>query len=416
MTIISNVVEQDTPPPPEPGLTPAVLIARAEAMVPELIARQSETEDRTYYAEDTHRAFRDAGFYRITVPKKYGGYEFDFDVLLRIVGILTRACASTGWMYCLGAAHSLVAGTLFDEAAQAEMFRDGDFIAPAVIAPGGTARRAPDGGWILDGTWRYCSGAPYATHLIGQAMVDEGDGGPPSPLLFIAPRDQWEMLDDWGEQLGLKGTGSHSIRMTGARIPEHFGLPGVHLGEISVTEGTPGRELHDNPQYGGAPGSSMALEGAVIATAMARSALDAYTELMFSRTTMFPPFAARVEDPDYQLWYGQASGMIDAAETTVFAVARRWHELSARPAEEFTLEEDLRISLICREAAQLSWRAVEEILQPTAGSAAVRAGERLERIWRDLSTGHTHNAFAVMLTTMVPRLFTQVRLGGGAAH
>jgi 3-hydroxy-9,10-secoandrosta-1,3,5(10)-triene-9,17-dione monooxygenase len=40
------VVEQDTPPPPEPGLTPAVLIARAEAMVPELIARQSETEDR----------------------------------------------------------------------------------------------------------------------------------------------------------------------------------------------------------------------------------------------------------------------------------------------------------------------------------------------------------------------------------
>jgi 3-hydroxy-9,10-secoandrosta-1,3,5(10)-triene-9,17-dione monooxygenase len=403
MTLTANVADQ--------GTTPAALIERATAMVPELIARQQETEDRTYYAEDTHRAFRDAGLYRVTVPRRYGGYEFDFDTFLRIVQVFTRACPSTGWMYCLGAAHSLVAGMLFGEEAQADMFAGGDFIAPAVIAPGGTARRDPNGGWILDGTWRYCSGAPYATHLIGHALV-ESDDGPPQPLLFVAPRDQWEMLDDWGDLLGLKGSGSHSIRLVGARIPEYFGLLGVHLGEVSVTGGTPGRGLHGNPQYGGAPASSMALEGAVIAISMAQCALDAYTELMFSQKAMFPPFPARVHDPDYQLWYGQASGMIDAAETTVFATARRWHELCARPAEEFTVEEDLRLSLICREAAQLSWRAVEEILQPTAGSTAVRAGTRLERVWRDLSTGHTHNGFAVVLTTMVPRLFTQVRLGG----
>ncbi|MEH1099507.1 acyl-CoA dehydrogenase family protein [Micromonospora sp. CPCC 205561] len=406
MTLTANAVDL--------GITPATLIERATAMAPELIARQQETEDRTYYAEDTHRAFRDAGFYRVTVPKRFGGYEFDFEVFLRIAQILTRACPSTGWMYCLGAAHSLVAGTLFDEQAQADMFAGGDFIAPAPIAPGGTARRDPDGGWILDGTWRYCSGAPYATHLIGHALVDDGDGGPPQPLLFVAPRDRWEMLDDWGGQLGLKGSGSQSIRMSGARIPEYFGRLGVHLGEVSVTGGTPGRDLHENAQYGGAPGSSMGLEGAVIALGMAQGALDAYTELMFSQKTMFPPFPARVQDPDYQLWYGRASGLIDTAETTVFAAARRWHELCARPAEEFTLEEDLRLALICREAAQLCWRAVEEILQPTAGSAAIRAGTRLERVWRDLSTMHTHNAFAVAMTTAIPRLFTQARLGGGA--
>jgi 3-hydroxy-9,10-secoandrosta-1,3,5(10)-triene-9,17-dione monooxygenase len=412
MTVISNVVEPGTTPPASIP-TPAELIERARAMTPELLARQQETEDRTYYAEDTHRAFLAAGFYRITTPKRYGGYEYDFETFLRVVQALTRACSSTGWMYCLGAAHSLVAGMLFSERAQDEMFAGGDFIAPAVIAPGGTARRDPDGDWILDGTWRYCSGAPYATHLIGHALVDGEDGGPPEPMLFVAPRDQWEMLDDWGGQLGMKGSGSHSIRMTGARIPDYFGLPGVHLDEVTVTGGTPGSELHENPQYGGAPASSMAMEGAVIAISMAQAALDAYTELMYSRKTILPPFPERVRDPDYQLWYGQASGMIDAAETTVFAAARRWHELCARPAGEFTLEEDLRLSLICREAAQLSWRAVDDILQPTAGSAAVREGTRLERVWRDLSTGHTHNAFAILLVTVVPRLFTQVRLSGG---
>ncbi len=390
-------------------VTPAVLIERARAMAPELIARQRETEERTYYAEDTHRAFRDAGFYRITVPKRYGGFEFGFETFLRVVAELTRACPSTGWMYCLGAAHSLFAGTMFGEKAQAEIFSGGDFIAPLVNAPYGTARPAADGGWILDGVWRYCSGAPYATHLIGNAMIAGDDGAPPRPLLFIVPRDQWEMLDDWGGQLGLKGSGSHSIRISGGHIPGHFGLA-VPFEEISVLGGTPGRDLHEHPQYGGAPASSMALEGAHIAIGMCQGALDAYTELMFSRTTMLPPFPPRVQDPDFQLWYGQASSMIDAAETLAHAAARRWHELSERPLGAFTPEEDLRIALTCREATQLAWRAVDEIIQPTAGSAAVRAGERLERIWRDLSTGRTHASNAVLLATMAPRLLTQLRL------
>ncbi|MEV0001792.1 acyl-CoA dehydrogenase family protein [Micromonospora sp. NPDC050980] len=417
MTLTSPVVERAASRPPEPGLTPADLVARAEAMAPTLVARQAETEERTYYAEDTHRAFAEAGFYRITVPRRYGGYEFGFDTFLRVAMTLARACPSTGWMYCLGAAHSLVAATLFSESAQEEMFRQGDFIAPAVVAPGGTARRTPEGDWVLDGVWRYCSGAPYATHLIGHALVDDQDGAPPRPLLFVAPRDRWRLLDDWGAQLGLRGSGSHSIAIENGRIPGHFGLDGTHLSEISVVGGTPGRALHEHPQYGGAPLSSMALEGAAIGVAMAQGALDAYAELMTTRTTMFPPFARRVEDPDYQRWYAQADGMIVGAEAAFRDATRQWHELCAGDPAEFTLERDLRIALICREAAELAWRAVEQVIQPTAGTSAVKAGERLERVWRDLSTAHTHAGFAVLLTTAAGRMYTQARfaaeLSGG---
>jgi 3-hydroxy-9,10-secoandrosta-1,3,5(10)-triene-9,17-dione monooxygenase len=411
MTVTANAV-QGTALPSESDVTPAVLIERAKAMAPALVARQRETEERTYYAEDTHQAFRDAGFYRITVPKRYGGYEFGFNTFLQIVMILCRADPSTGWMYCLGAAHSLFAGSMFEERTQAEIFSGGDFIAPLVNAPHGTARRAADGGWILDGVWRYCSGAPYATHFIGNTVIVGDDGSPPRPLLFIAPRDQWEMLNDWGGQLGLRGSGSHSIRISDGHIPAHYGLE-VNFEEISVTGGTPGRDLHEHPQYGGAPASSMALEGAHIAVGMCQGALEAYTELMFSRTTILPPFPPRVEDSDFQLWYGQASSMIDAAETLVLATARRWHELSEQPLGAFTAEEDLRIALTCREATQLAWRAVDEIIQPTAGSTAVRAGERLERIWRDLSTGRTHVSSAVLLTTVANRAYTQLRLQNG---
>ncbi|WP_234009744.1 acyl-CoA dehydrogenase family protein [Streptomyces sp. SA3_actF] len=143
-----------TAAPTGPDVTPALLIERAEAMVPGLVARQQETERRTYYAEDTHRAFQEAGFYRIAVPKRYGGYELGFDTFLQVAMTLSRACPSTGWMFCLGAAHSLFAASMFDEKAQAEIFSGGDFIAPLVNAPTGRrgAPRTAAGFWTASGS------------------------------------------------------------------------------------------------------------------------------------------------------------------------------------------------------------------------------------------------------------------------
>ncbi|MEV7008172.1 acyl-CoA dehydrogenase family protein [Streptosporangium sp. NPDC051022] len=416
MALTSHVLEQDFPPPPEPGLTPSEIIARAEAMVPTLVERQAETEERTFYAPDTHEAFAAAGFYRILVPRRYGGYEFGLGTFMRVVMTLARGCPSTGWMYCLGAAHALVAATLFEERAQAEFFGAGDFICPAVVAATGTAERADDGHWVVNGTWAYCSGAPYATHFIGHALVAGEQGQPPRPLMFLIPRDRLRVLDDWGRQLGLKGSGSHSITVENARIPDHFVLDATHLSDVTVTGGTPGLTLHGNPQYGGAPLSSMAVEGAALAVGMAQGALDVYEELVRTKQTLTPPIVTRADSPDYQLWYGKAFGMVAAAEAMVLSAIQQWDDLCARGPAAFTVEEDFRIAMICRESAALAWRAVEEVIQPTAGSGAVRAGERLERIWRDLSTGHSHAGFAVLLTTTINRALAQIRLGRQAAE
>jgi hypothetical protein len=56
----------------------------------------------------------------------------------------------------------------------------------------------------------FCSGAPDSTHYMGQ-------------MLFIAPRSEWQMVDgSWGELLGLKGSGSHTLRFDRGHVPmEH---------------------------------------------------------------------------------------------------------------------------------------------------------------------------------------------------
>lgn len=398
--------------PPEPALTPAEIIARARAIAPTLVARQAETEQRTYYAQDTHEAFAAAGFYRMLVPRRYGGYEFGIDTFLQVSSALARGCPSTGWMFCLGATHALPAAALFGERAQAELFRAGDFICPATIVPSGTAEQAPDGDWVLNGTWKYCSGAPYATHFLGHVPASGGkDGEPSAPMLFIAPRSQFRRLDDWGGQLGLKGSGSHSIAIDNGRIPGYFALPGTHMSEVDAAQGTAGSRLHGNPEYGGGPLSFMLLEVASLAVGMAQGALDAYEELMRSRATVFPPIVTRAEDPDYQFWYGEAAGLITTAEAALRQAVQQWRDLCADVLGSFTREQDLRIAAICREVIRMCWRAVEGQLFPTAGSSAVRHGERIERVWRDLSTLHSHAGIGVLLRSVATRELARARFG-----
>ena len=162
--------------------------------------------------------FLEAGFYRMLVPRRFGGFEFDLPAFWRVVIAIGRGCPSTAWCLCLAAGHALQVGSLFEEQAQTEVFGDGHFLCPAVAAPAGMATRADDGGWVLNSTHPYSSGAPYSTHYMGQTFAPKTGDGPPPILLFIAPRESWTMLDDWGDTLGLKGSGSHSVRFENADV------------------------------------------------------------------------------------------------------------------------------------------------------------------------------------------------------
>jgi 3-hydroxy-9,10-secoandrosta-1,3,5(10)-triene-9,17-dione monooxygenase len=403
MTAARSVPANGYPSPPEPGLTPEDVVARAERIAATLVDRQAETEQRGYYALDTHNEFLGAGLYRFLVPRRYGGYEFDFGTYLRVVSALARGCPSTAWMYTFGAAHALMAAALFDESAQDELFAGGDFICPATVGPVGFAERAEDGGWIIDGVHGYCSGSPYATHFIGHTLVAGEGGEPPAPMVFVVPRAQWRRLDDWGAQLGLKGSGSHSVAIEKAHIPAHFALPGTHVGTMTVADGTVGRELHGNAMYGGGVLSSLQFQLGALSVGMATGALDAYADLMRDRKTIFPPITLRTEDPDFQFHYGEAAGRIAAAEAALADAVRQWAETAERGSAAFTREVDLRLSTISREVVRLCWSAVSDQLFPTAGSSAVRAGARIERVWRDMSTLHSHAGVSIFLASVANR-------------
>lgn len=379
--------------PPEPELTPEELIARAVALRPLLIEQQAEVEERTFYSEEMHERFLAAGFYRLYIPRRYGGYEFDLTTYARVVQELSRGCVSTGWCAALTSGHALQIASWFPERAQAEIFGDGDFRAASVAAPVGMATRTEDG-WELNGKVGYASGIPYATHYMGQALTMDGAAGDePRQLLFVAPSDQYTRLDDWGDTLGLKGSGSHSITFTNAQLPAGWVLEDTNMVDVDVSEGTLGLRLHGNPLYGGRAAGPFTISLAAVLVGAAYNALDELEQLMRTKKTFLPPQKLRIYDDDNQRWFGEAMARIALLEAAVHGAAEMHMGFCRRYAEQgipFRYEDDMLVAAIAREAMLDLWQVMALDLFRAAGSSGAVNGQRMERVFRDMSmiAGH----------------------------
>lgn len=378
---------------PEPDLTPEEIVARAVALRPMLIERQAEVETLTFYSPEMHEEFLRAGFYRMYIPRRFGGYEFDLTTFARVVQELARGCVSTAWCLGLASGHALQVASWWPESAQAEIFGEGDFRCAAVAAPVGMAGRV-DGGWEINGKVSYASGIPYSNHYMGQALTMDGaSGDEPRQLLFVAPRDQFTQLDDWGSTLGLKGSGSHSITFTHARVPGAWVLEDTNMVDIDVSEGTPGLRLHGNPLYGGRAAGPFTISLAAVLVGAAYNALDELEHLMRTKKTFLPPQKLRIYDDDNQRWFGEAMARIGLLEAAVHGAAQMHMNFCRRYVDEgipFSYEDDMFVAAIAREAMLDLWQVMALHLFRAAGSSGAVNGERLERVFRDMSmiAGH----------------------------
>lgn len=378
--------------PPEPDMGPEDLVRRATAMRDRLRAEQDATEDRGTYSPETHELFRQAGFYRALLPRRFGGYEFDVPDFLRVIVEISRGCPGTGWCLCLAAGHGLQVGGLFDEVAQIEALSpDGEFAAPMRGVPMGTATRTPDG-WRVDGTWDYCSGSPYSTHAILAVRMVDGDAALGIGLALV-PRDGWTLLDDWRHRVfGMRGSGSNSIRVEGSVVPDHFVVPGNILQFDGRLE-TPGYRLHGNPMYAGHPMGYLQLEITAVLVGCGYAALDEYERIIRAKKTAGPNPVPRYFTHDYQRYWGLASGKVSAAEDIMRQASEFYMRLCREAAENnarFEAEQLMRIHASTHHAVNLVWDAVELLFRTSGTSEGARNGSRIQRYYRDISTARTN--------------------------
>ena len=394
-------------PVPEPDLTPREIVARAAAMRETLRERQADTEQRTFYSEETHKAFADAGFYRILQPRRFGGYEFDLPTYYRVVMELSRGDISAGW--CSASARRMSCRCRRCTPRRRR---------PTSSAPTGTSsahRSASPSASPSRATAATCSTGRSPTRPASRTrrtswarrcwhpddMTDPG-------LMFVIGAEQFERMNDWGDVLGLIGSGSHSVKISHQHIPERWTVREIMV-DLQVNGGTPGSRLHGNPMYAGRTLGFFGGEFSAIMTGAAYAALDEYEHLIRTKGFAWDPRMKRMDLVDYQRRFGLALAQIGCAEAAAVQVGEQWMELARRNVEEgvpYSAEDDARLQLVADHAARICWKTMEDILYPTAGSSSSRDGQRMQRYWRDMSTYWSHNTPAQreLLATRLGRM------------
>ena len=279
---------------PSPRCAPVTetLIERARALIPAIRAQQDEAERLGHHTAELDRRFTGAGFYRILQPRRFGGYQFGLPTFWRVMLAVSEGDPGTGWALTLGAHHVLTIGAWFSEAGQRDIFgSSGEFRAPHRALPSGTAEPA-EGGYVVSGTWDYCSGSAHATHFMGNAMV----AGTTDRITAVLPMDQVTVLDDWGDgvTLGMNSSGSNSVRVQEVFVPAPCTTPAdwTH-GETMA----PGAALH-GPLYCGRIYGLYHAGLVIPVIGAARAALDEYEQIIKSKMTYFPPQVPRYTHPD----------------------------------------------------------------------------------------------------------------------
>ena len=368
------------------GLGHDEAIARARALVPGLRERAVRDETLRQMSKETLEDLHRTGLFRFHQPRRWGGAELPFRAIFDIPYEIGRGCASTAWnVGNLGIHHWMLA--LYDERAQQEVWgADPDaLIASGIAYPQGRARRV-DGGLVISGFWNFSSGVDHAGWNMLAVMVRDGERVVDHRMCLV-PRAEYEIVDDW-HVLGMRSTGSKSVKVTDLFVPDHRALS-MYLARGSTDY--PGYRVNQNPLYR-VPLSGLGshcLAGAGVGNAQA--ALELTIEAIRERSTSYT--AMRMRDfQAVQLRVAAAGAKVDAARLLIrndCVEAERIAEEGRAPA----VEEKLRFKRNVAWGMDLCTQAIDE-LHALAGANGIYDRYPIQRLFRDQHALSAHIGFS----------------------
>src|SRR5262245_43887454 len=166
--------------------TRAELVERARAMKPVLRERAAAARDAATLPAATMQEFRDAGFFKILQPRRWGGYEMDPQVFFDVQIAVAECDMSSAWVLGGIAAHQFQIA-LFDVRAREDVWgSDNATLISSSYQPVGKVERV-DGGFLLSGRWGFSSGCEHCdwTFLGSIVPPPPGETGPPDMRTFL---------------------------------------------------------------------------------------------------------------------------------------------------------------------------------------------------------------------------------------
>ena len=336
-------------------------LARAERLRPVIEAHLAEIDAERRLPDAVVTPMREAGLFRLLVPRSLGGEEMPLPEYLDVVRTVAHADGSTGWCFNQGTVFATHAGRA-PRALAEEVWGDPNTVVANGPPEGPVSYKRVKGGHQLTGNWMFSSGSPHANWIAAVA------GGSDLPVrLHLLPKNEVTFVDVWQVQ-GLRGTGSF-----GFGVSDHF-VPESRAMALDQPPPEPG-PLYVIPQE-----LLFACGFACVALGVARAGLDGTIEL----ASVKHPQSSRkplCEDPVVQAQMGRAESIWHAAKALLHESVRVvWDSVSARGA--ITDEERLRLRMAGTHAIRESAAAVD-IAYNLSGSSAIFASQKIQRRFQD---------------------------------
>jgi 3-hydroxy-9,10-secoandrosta-1,3,5(10)-triene-9,17-dione monooxygenase len=356
--------------------------AEVRELLPVLRERAQKTEDARDVPAESVKAIEETGFFRLLQPARFGGMEAEPLTFLSAVRLIASACGSTGWVSSVLGVHAWQLA-LFPPPAQEEVWA-GDPAArmSSSYAPTGKAQPVP-GGHQVTGRWSFSSGCNHAAWVLLGAIVTDDAGKPVDFRTFLLPASDY-VIDDVWDTVGLRGTGSNDIVVSGAFVPEHRSLSFTDVSRCAC----PGHEVNKAPLYRLPYGSLFSYSITTPIIGMATGAYDAHVAYQQERVRAAYVGQKAAEDPFGQVRIAEAAGELDLAW---LAVQRNMTELMelARAGEKIRIPLRLRVRRDQVRGTGQAIRAVD-LLFENSGGRALKTGTPIQRFWRDAHAGRVH--------------------------
>jgi alkylation response protein AidB-like acyl-CoA dehydrogenase len=359
-----------------PVLSHQEAVTRARELLPAFAERAAETEAARCVPRSSMADLRNSGLFGIATPRRWGGSELPPETWVEVIAEIASVCGSTGWVYGVMLGHMWLISQ-FSDAAQAEVFGSPDTLVASLVRLGGTTPQRVSGGYRWSGAvGRFCSGVDYAGWVVaGGTVQPDGDA-----RWFLIPRSDFEVDDDWYTS-GLCGTGSKSIRVVDAFIPEHHSISKQALDSGQA----PGRVVNGGPLYG-LPGSTWAFVLPATPLGIARGAVDAirtslrqrFRELNQERIAEQSAIIAR---------FARVASDVEVANMLLLARARRMLDGVYSPMERAQHRRDIAY------VAQQARRATNDLMELSGGSGLYETAT-IQRMWRDCNAAAAHAGVA----------------------
>jgi 3-hydroxy-9,10-secoandrosta-1,3,5(10)-triene-9,17-dione monooxygenase len=365
--------------PPE-HLTPGEVVERAKACAPAIRERAFEAEKARCQPPETIRELIGSGLTRLLTPRRWGGYELDFEAAVAAILEIGKADASAAWCYSFILIHNWFLAHYPDQAQCDVWAHTPDVILADSFIPAGRVTRV-EGGYHMSGNWAWVSGIDHSSWVMLAGMMPEplDDPSGHGPYLFLLPRDDYEIEDTWFVA-GLEASGSKNVIVRDAFIPNHR-----VVSLSALREGvSPGAALNTHPMYRQplmllfAVGLTAPIIGAVM------GAYELWCETASARSTRITGIPLR-SFTHHQIRIAETAAEIGSMQLLMQQI------LDTACIEGATIEHRLQNHRNFAYIAQLALRSIERIYVSSGGSVNYKTNP-LQRFWRDVHAMAAHSA------------------------